>query len=112
MVPMKSHGEGFQLHYARLGTQPELVKYQFEVPAAGEYELTGEVATVAPKQQMLVRINREEPVPFDMPFTKGAWMETTPLQVTLPAGRVTISVTARAPNRGVSIRQWRLTPVK
>ena len=112
VVPMKSHGEGYQLHYSRLGTQPELVKYQLEVPAAGVYALTGDVATVAPKQQMLVRVNREEPVPFDMPFTKGAWMETDPLQVTLPQGKATISVTARAGNRGVSIRQWQLKPVK
>jgi hypothetical protein len=109
---MKSSGEGYQLHYARLGTRPELVKYQVEVPAAGRYALTAEVVTVAPNQQMLVRIDREEPVPFDLPFTKGAWMETTPLEVTLPQGKTTISVTARAGNRGVSVRGWRLEPVK
>jgi hypothetical protein len=112
VVPMKSSGEGYQLHYARLGTRPELVKYQVEVPAAGRYALTAEVVTVAPNQQMLVRIDREEPVPFDLPFTKGAWMETTPLEVTLPQGKTTISVTARAGNRGVSVRGWRLEPVK
>ena len=30
----------------------------------------------------------------------------------LSEGRNTISITARTPNRGVSIKEWRLKPVK
>jgi hypothetical protein len=40
------------------------------------------------------------------------WMATEPLKVALDEGRNTISITARAPNRGVSIKQFQLKPVK
>lgn len=109
---LESWEEGYQLHYARLGQRPELFKYRVEVPAAGEYELTAEAATVSPNLQMLVRINRDEPMPFDMPYTKGMWTPSEPIKVKLEEGRNTISVTARTPNRGVSIKNWTLKPVK
>ncbi len=112
VIAMKSWDEGYQLHYSRLGERPELVKYKLEVPTAGTYELTAEAATVSPKQQILVRTNRDEPAPFDLPYTKGAWMESGPMKVTLAEGRNMISFTARTPNRGVSIRRWSLKPVK
>ena len=58
---LKSWDEGYQLHYSRLGQRPELFKYRIEVPAAGEYELTAEAATVSPNLEVLVRVNRDEP---------------------------------------------------
>lgn len=103
---------GYQLHYSRLGQQPELFKYRVEAPADGEYELSAEVATVAPHGELLVRLNREDPVPFAIPYTKGMWEASEPLRIKMAAGRNTISVTARAPNRGVSIKHWQLKPVK
>jgi len=109
---MKSHDKGMQLHYSRLGARPELVKYRVEVPAAGEYELTALLATVSIKQNMIVRINREEPVTFDIPYTKGMWMKSPPLKVKLEEGRNMISITARTPNRGISIKHFELKPVK
>lgn len=109
---LKSWEEGYQLHYARLGQRPELFKYRVEVPAAGEYELIAEAATVSPNLQMLVRVNRDEPVPFDMPYTHGMWKPSEPVKLKLEEGRNTISVTARVPNRGVSIKSWTLKPVK
>jgi hypothetical protein len=112
IVFMKSWDTGWQLHYSRLGSQPELVKYRLELPAAGEYELSAQVATVSAKQEMLVRINHNEPAPFGLPYTKGTWQATEPMKVSLEEGRNTISVTARAPNRGVSIKQFQLKPVK
>ncbi len=109
---LESWEEGYQLHYARLGQRPELFKYRVEVPAAGEYELTAEAATVSPNLQMLVRINRDEPIPFNMPYTHGIWKPSKPIRVKLEEGRNTISVTARTPNRGVSLKSWTLRPVK
>jgi hypothetical protein len=109
---LKSWDEGYQLHYSRLGQQPELFKYRVEVPAAGEYELTADVATVSLNLEMLVRINREEPVPFAMPYTKGMWGTSKPVRLKLDEGRNTISITARTPNRGVSIKNWHLKPVR
>jgi hypothetical protein len=109
---LKSWDEGYQLHYSRLGQQPELFKYRIEVPAEGEYELTATAATVSPNLQVLVRVNRDEPAPFAMPYTKGMWETSQPLKLKLSEGRNTISVTARTPNRGVSIKNWQLTPVR
>lgn len=109
---LKSWEDGYQLHYSRLGEKPELFKYRIEVPAAGEYELTAQVATVSPKLEVLVRTNRDEPAPFAMQFTKGFWETTKPVRIKLEEGRNVISVTARTPNRGVSIKQWQLKPVK
>jgi hypothetical protein len=109
---LQSWKEGYQLHYSRLGQQPELFKYRVDVPAAGEYELSADVATVSLNLEMLVRINREEPSPLPMPYTKGFWGTSKPVRVKLDEGRNTISFTARTPNRGVSIKQWHLKPVK
>jgi hypothetical protein len=109
---LESWEEGYQLHYTRLGSRPELFKYRVDVPAAGEYELTAEAATVSPNLRMLVRINRDEPQPFDMPYTHGMWKTSEAVKVKLEEGRNTISFTARTPNRGVSIKNWTLKPVK
>ena len=109
---LKSWDEGYQLHYSRLGQRPELFKYRFEVPAEGEYELTALAATVSPHLEVLVRINRDDPAPFSMPYSKGLWESSKPMKVTLSEGRNVISVTARTPNRGVSIKEWVLKPVK
>jgi hypothetical protein len=109
---LPSWDDGYQLHYARLGARPELFKYRVELPADGEYDLTAQVATVSQNVEVLVRINRDDPVPFAMPYTKGRWETSEPLRAKLAEGRNTISVTARASNRGVSIKHWQLTPVK
>lgn len=108
---LESWDEGYQLHYSRLGQRPELFKYRLEVPADGEYELSAKVATVSPDLQVLVRINRDEPGPFAMPYTKGMWEQSEPIRVKLSEGRNIISVTARTPNRGASIKEWQLKPV-
>jgi hypothetical protein len=109
---LKSWDAGYQLHYSRLGLRPELFKYNIDVPADGEYELTSMAATVSPNIEVLVRVNRDEPVPFGMPFTRGFWETSKPLKLKLTQGRNIISVTARTPNRGVSIKNWQLKPVK
>lgn len=109
---LNSWDNGYQLHYSRLGQRPELFKYRIELPAEGEYELTADVATVSLNGEMLVRINRDEPLPFAIPYTKGFWNPTEPIRVKLSEGRNTISMTARTPNRGVSIKNWHLKPVK
>ncbi|OYV02989.1 MAG: hypothetical protein CFE26_21575, partial [Verrucomicrobiales bacterium VVV1] len=97
---------------SRLGQRPELFKYRVEVPADGEYELTAEVATVSLNNEVLIRINRDDPAPFAIPYTKGFWAASKPIRVKLTQGANTISVTARTPNRGVSVRNWQLKPVK
>ena len=109
---LESWGGGYQLHYSRLGQRPELFKYRLEVPADGEYELTAQATTVSPNLEVLVRINRDEPEPFAMPYTKGMWESSKPIRIKLTAGSNVMSVTARTPNRGVSLKNWQLKPVK
>ncbi len=109
---LKSWDKGYQLHYSRLGERPELFKYNIEAPSDGEYELTALAATVSPNVEVLVRVNRDEPVPFAMPYTHGLWETSKPLKMKLTQGRNVISITARTPNRGVSIKNWQLKPVK
>lgn len=111
VIYMASWEGGAQLHFARLG-RPELVKYRFEAPAAGKYEMTARVATVAIEQSWLVRINRERPVPARLPHTLGFWQVTEPVTIELQEGLNTLSLTCRAPNRGVTIKEFTLTPVR
>ena len=109
---MKSWGGGTQIHYARLGTRPELLQYVVKLPAAGKYELTARVATVSTKQHVMLRLNRRTLIDVPLPYTKGMWERTKPVSVDLREGRNTLQLTCRAPNRGVSIKEFRLKPVR
>jgi hypothetical protein len=108
---MESWDGGWQIHYQRLGQRPDLLKYYVGVPAAGEYELTARVATVSVNQQAILRLNRRTLVDIPLPYTKGMWEETEPVTIALKEGRNTLMFTCRAPNRGVSIKHFTLTPV-
>ncbi len=103
---------GMQLHYQRLGQRPEILKYTVKAPAAGKYELTMNVCTVSQKYEVIARLNRRTLVNTMLPFSKGTWERTEPEIIELREGRNTIMLTFRAPNRGVSIKEFRLKPVK
>lgn len=107
---MESWGGGWQVHYQRLGGQPEMLKYEFELPADGTYTLTARVARVSAEQKGICRINRRTLVDLSLPYTKGAWQETEPVTVDLREGRNTLLFTCPSGNRGVSIKQFTLTP--
>ena len=109
---LKSWDGGMQIHYQRLGERPELLKYTVEVPAAGKYELTMNVCTVSKKYAVIARLNRRTLVTTMLPYSKGAWERTEPEVIELREGRNTIQLTFRAPNRGVSIKEFQLKPVK
>jgi len=109
---MKSWDGGTQIHYGRLGERPELIRYSVEVPAAAKYELVAQVATVSPKQQAILRLNRRTLLDMPLPYTKGMWQESAPLLIDLKEGRNTLMFTCRAPNRGVTMKGFQLIPVK
>jgi hypothetical protein len=104
--------EGMQLHYQRLGTRPEILRYTVQVPAAGKYEITAKVATVSVQQTVILRLNRRTLVNVTLPYTKGLWKQTDPQVIELRAGGNSIMFTLRAPNRGVSIKEFQLKPMK
>ncbi len=103
---------GMQIHYQRLGNRPEILRYTVELPAAGKYELSLNVSTVSQQYEVIARLNRRTLVNLMLPYTKGNWQRTKPQAIELREGRNTIMLTFRAPNRGVSIKEFQLKPVK
>jgi hypothetical protein len=109
---LNSWDGGMQIHYQRLGLRPEILRYTVEAPAAGKYELTLNASTVSKEYEVIARLNRRTLVNTMLPYTKGSWQRTEPEIVELREGRNTIMLTFRAPNRGVSIKEFQLKPVK
>jgi len=109
---LNSWGGGMQLHYQRLGAQPEILRYSIQAPKAGKYELSLNVCTVSKKYEVIARINRRKMVNLLLPFSKGEWQNTNSQVIELREGRNSIMFTFQAPNRGVSFKNFKLKPVK
>jgi hypothetical protein len=102
---------GTQVHYARLGTEPELITYYIEAPKDGKYNLTLDVCTVAPGQNGHLRLNRRTSLDIEFPYTSGMWERTKPVEVALKEGRNTLMLTSKT-GRGFTMREMKLSPVK
>lgn len=110
---MKSHCDTFvQLHYNLAGNRPELRSYTVKIPEAGTYNFTANVVTVTVDRSFTIRANRRNMHEVTVPFTIGDWMETEPVPMELNAGRNKLQLTLKAPNKGLSIRSFTLTPIK
>lgn len=109
---MKSKLGGMQLHYGRLGTA-ETFEYSFDAPAAGKYALSARVVTVSPDQHLLVAANdATAPVDIAAPYTVGKWDKTPPVEITLAKGKNTLRCSRPDPVKGLTIKDFTLTPVK
>ncbi|NNC90310.1 MAG: hypothetical protein HKN82_17795 [Akkermansiaceae bacterium] len=110
---MKSHDDSFvQMHYNLAGSRPELRSYTVELPEAGKYNFTATVVTVTVDRSFMIRANRRNMHEIELPLTLGDWMETEPVPMDLKEGRNKLQLTLKAPNKGVSIRCFKLTPVR
>lgn len=109
---LKSWDQGMQIHYQRVGSRPEILRYTVEVPTAGKYQITADVVTVSNDLEAIFRINRRTVVNAKLPFSKGKWEQSEPQTIELKEGRNTIMLTFRAPNRGVSLKAFHLKPVQ
>mgnify|MGYP001315815784 CR=1 FL=1 len=109
---MKNFDGGIQVHYNLAGNRPELLKYTVQSPAAGKYELTANVVTVAINGGFLLRLNRRTMVDVEVPFTLGKWEHTKPVAIDLKEGRNSLQFTLQTPNKGLTIKEFTLTPVK
>ncbi len=107
---MESVDGGMQVHYSLAGRRPELLSYTVDIPRAGKYEFIAHVCTVTVGRQFLLRVNRRTLVDVDIPYTKADWMDTEPVELDLKEGRNTLMFTLEAPNKGVSIKRFRLKP--
>jgi hypothetical protein len=109
---MRSLAGGMQLHYNRLGGE-EAFEYRFDAPAAGKYALAARAVTVSPGQDLLVTPNdAKEPIAMAMPYTVGMWQKTEPVEITLVKGQNVLRFTRKAPYRGLTIKDFTLSPVK
>ena len=84
-----------------------------EVPDAGKYVLTARVVTVHENPKLLLSVNgAKEPVQIAVPYTIGKWEQTPPIQVTLAQGKNSLRFTRPTVSRGLTIKDFTLTPVK
>lgn len=112
IVFMKSCLGGMQLHYNRLGN-PEEFEYAFDAPAAGRYALSARVVTTSAGQHLLVAANdAREPTDIAVPFTVGMWGKTQPVEVALVKGRNVLRFSRTEPVKGLTIKDFTLTPVR
>jgi len=112
IIFMNSNLGGRQLHYSRNG-KPQDFEYSFDAPRAGTYALTARVVTPSWKQHLQVSVNGTgNPVEIALPFTVGMWGETEPLKVVLVKGRNVLSFARNEPVKGVTIRNFTLTPIE
>lgn len=113
IVFMKSFSDGMQLHYNRLGKEPKVFEYEFEIQKAGQYELVANVVTVNINQHLLVTPNNAgTPVDIALPYTVGMWKNTGPVEIELVKGKNILYFTRNIPNYGLTIKYFTLTPVK
>jgi hypothetical protein len=108
-VSMKSFSGGLQLHC----TGGFKAEYACETPRAGKYALAARVVTVQEGQQFLLAANdAKEPVEVAVPYTIGMWQQTQPVEISLVNGKNVLHFALQDGSRGVTIKEFTLTPVK
>lgn len=106
---MKSFSGGMQLHHQQI----EAFEYAFDAPAAGKYSLTVRVVTVHKDQHLQLATNDSKAtLDIAVPYTIGSWQESKPVELELVKGGNLLHFTRNAPNYGVTIKQFTLTPLK
>jgi hypothetical protein len=108
-LALESMPEGFQLHC----TGGFKTEYEWMAPKAGKYLLTATVVTVQRGQKFMLAVNQPtSPIEIPVPYTIGKWDTTAPVEVSLVKGSNFIYFALQDGSRGVSIKQFNLTPVK
>jgi chemotaxis protein histidine kinase CheA len=106
---MKSFSGGMQMHCSG-GFK---TSYLVEAPQAGKYALTARVATLQEGQKFRFSVNDVgQSIDSAVPYTIGLWQQTRPVEVVLTKGRNTIGFEIEKDSRGVTIKDFNLTPVK
>jgi len=108
-IMMKSYSGGMQLH----ATGGFKADYVVDVPSPGKYLLTARVVTVQEGQKMLLKWNAEKtPAEIAVPYTLGKWQATPANEVLLNAGKNTLNFALQNGSRGVTIKEFVLTPIQ
>jgi hypothetical protein len=105
---MRSFTGGMQIHaFGGFKTA-----YKVKASRAGNYLLTAKVATAQTGQKFLCTVNDGQPVEQPVPYTIGLWQTTEPIPVTLKSGSNTLNIELAEGSRGVTIKEFTLTPAK
>jgi len=103
---------GKQLHYSRTGGH-QTFEYHFEAPEAGKYELTARVVTPSWRQNVLLMVNgSQKPIDIPLPFTVGMWDTTQPITVELKKGKNHFLFKREGGVKGITIKDFTLTPIR
>jgi hypothetical protein len=105
---MRSYSGGMQIH-AFGGFKTE---YKINAPRSGNYLLTAKVATAQTGQKFLFTVNDGQPIEQPVPYTIGIWQTTEAVPVTLKNGSNTLHFEIAEGSRGVTIKEFTLTPAK
>lgn len=103
---MRSFTGGMQIH-AFGGFKAE---YRINARRSGDYLLTAKVATGQTGQKFLFTVNDAQPVEQAAPYTLGLWKTTEAIPVTLKSGGNTLQFHIAEGGRGVTIKDFTLTP--
>ena len=106
---MKSFVGGMQIHC----TGGFKADYSLDVPRAGKYAMVAKVATVQEGQKFNIGVNdAKSPMEIAVPYTTGVWQDTKPVEVTLGSGKNVLNVALVDGSRGVTVKEFTLTPIK
>ncbi len=106
---MKSFSGGMQLHV----TGGYKTEYEVKAPSAGKYALSARVATAQEGHKLMVAVNNPKaPVEITVPYTIGKWEQTQPLEVNMVKGANTLYLALQEGSRGLTIKDFIMTPVK
>lgn len=104
---MKSFSGGMQLHCLGGFKAP----FEIKVPRAGKYTLTARVATAQTGQRFLLTANHStSPIETAVPYTKGLWQQTEPIEISLDGGKNILQFELKPGSRGVTLKDFTLTP--
>ena len=71
------------------------------------------VVTAQEGQKLLVQANEAKtPVEIAVPYTCGLWKQTQPVELSLVNGKNVLHFAVKDGSRGVTIKEFTLTPVK
>jgi len=111
-IPAGAFG-GAQLVMSFLGGQQMIyskpISCEVEVLQAGRYALAARIVTVGQEQDIQVSANDKEAVKIDIPYTRGMWETTKPVEVSLVQGKNKLSFTG--PSRSMALKDFTLTPM-
>ena len=106
---MRSYLGGLQL-YASGGFKAQ---YVIDAPHSGKYSLVARVATVHEGQRFVLSANGSSSLmEVPVPYTVGMWQQSKPIELDLSKGRNTLQFAIKEGSRGVSIKDFTLTPTK